>query len=58
MEKGCIYCPKCDKSVPKEEIEERSQQLMALAGFDSLKQGVCPVCGTRMIDMDKVEKRK
>lgn len=54
MMKGCIYCPRCDKSIPKEELEERSRQLLALTGDDSLSMGVCPVCGTGMIDTDKV----
>jgi ssDNA-binding Zn-finger/Zn-ribbon topoisomerase 1 len=58
MMKGCIYCPRCDKSIPKEEIEERSRQLLALSGSDSLRKGVCPVCGTRMIDTDKVHKKR
>lgn len=56
--KGSIYCPKCNKSVPKEELEERARQLMAMIGIDSLSRGVCPVCGTRMIDLDKVESKK
>lgn len=58
MLKGCIYCPRCEKSIPKDELEERSRQLMAMVGNDSLERGVCPVCGTRMLDIDKVEKRK
>jgi ssDNA-binding Zn-finger/Zn-ribbon topoisomerase 1 len=53
MMRGCVYCPKCDKSIPKEELEERSRQLKALIGNDSLARGKCPVCGTGMIDVDK-----
>jgi ssDNA-binding Zn-finger/Zn-ribbon topoisomerase 1 len=57
MMKGCVYCPRCDKSIPKDQLEERSAQLIALSGSDSLKRGICPVCGTRMIDTDKVHKK-
>jgi len=57
MMKGCVYCPRCDKSIPKDEFEERSAQLIALSGSDSLKRGICPVCGTRMIDTDKIQKK-
>ncbi len=55
--KGCVYCPKCDKSIPKDEVEERSKQLKAMTGRDTLSKGICPVCGTRMIDMDKTKRK-
>jgi len=58
MMKGCVYCPRCDKSIPKEELEERSRQLIALVGNDSLSRGKCPVCGTGMIDTDKISQKE
>jgi len=58
MEKeGCVYCPRCDKSIPKEEIKERAK-ILAGIGNDSLSKGRCPVCGTSMIDMDKVKSKE
>ena len=54
--KNCIYCPKCDRSIPKEEIEERSKILSEIFDIKSLEEKKCPVCGTRMIDMDDVAK--
>jgi len=54
--KGCVYCPKCNKSIPKDELEERARQLINMVGNDSLLKGRCPVCGTGMIDMDKVSR--
>jgi len=56
--KGCVYCPKCEKSVPKEELEERAKQLYAMFGDKSLATGRCPVCGTMMIDVDKAEEKR
>jgi len=56
--KGCLYCARCDKSIPKEEFESRSKQLLEKFGNESLLSGKCPVCGTTLIDMDKVEKKK
>ncbi|MDH4123748.1 MAG: hypothetical protein OEV21_06680 [Thermoplasmata archaeon] len=53
--KGCLYCPKCDKSVPKEELEQRAEQVRRMFGSESLKSGICPVCGTAMIDVDQVK---
>ena len=56
--KGCVYCPRCDRSIPKEEIEERAKMLASMTGNNSLVKGRCPVCGTGMIDMDKVNPDK
>lgn len=58
MMKGCIYCPRCEKAIPKDQIEERSRQLAAMTGNDSLSKGRCPVCGTSMIDVDRVKRKE
>ena len=58
MMKGCVYCPRCDKSIPKDQLEERARQLLAMTGDDSLSMGRCPVCGTGMIDMDRVSRKE
>lgn len=56
--KGCLYCVKCDKTIPKEELEERARRLLEMFGNESLSVGKCPVCGTVLIDMDEVEKKR
>ncbi|HDP97466.1 MAG TPA: hypothetical protein ENN25_07250 [Euryarchaeota archaeon] len=55
---NCIYCPKCDRSIPKDEMEERSKILREVFGNKSLEERKCPVCGTTMIDMDEVSKHR
>jgi len=55
--KDCVYCPKCEKSIPKDQLEERARQLLAMTGNDSLSKGKCPVCGMRMIDVDAAKKK-
>lgn len=55
---SCIYCPKCDRSIPKENIEERSKILRDVFDDRSLEERKCPVCGTPMIDMDEVPKSR
>jgi uncharacterized Zn finger protein (UPF0148 family) len=55
---NCIYCPKCDRSIPKEQMEERSKILNEVFGNKLLEEGKCPVCGTPMIDMDDVAKSR
>lgn len=56
--KGCLYCARCDKSIPKEDLEERARRLLEMFGSESLSSGKCPVCGTVLIDMDEVEKKR
>jgi uncharacterized protein with PIN domain len=56
--KGCLYCARCDKSIPKEELEERAKRLIEMFGNRSLESGRCPVCGTALIDMDEVERKR
>ena len=56
--KGCLYCARCDKTIPKEELEERAKRLFEMFGNESLLSGKCPVCGTVLIDMDEVEKKR
>ena len=56
--KGCLYCARCDKTIPKEELEERAKRLFEMFGNESLLSGKCPVCGTVLIDKDEVEKKR
>jgi ssDNA-binding Zn-finger/Zn-ribbon topoisomerase 1 len=50
------YCPKCDKTLPKDRVEEADRELRARFGIDKLSSMRCPVCGTEYIDLDKVRK--
>jgi hypothetical protein len=49
------YCPKCDRSVPKERLVEIDSELRERFGKSSLSGMRCPVCETEFIDLDKVE---
>lgn len=50
------YCPKCDRTIPKEKISEADRELRERFGVDKLSRLVCPVCDTEYIDLDKVRK--
>jgi hypothetical protein len=47
------YCPKCDRTIPKERVEEADRELRARFGITKLSSLRCPVCDTQYIDMDK-----
>ncbi len=47
------YCPKCDRTLPKEEIDERDEKLRKEFGISMLSSLRCPVCDTEFIDLDK-----
>lgn len=44
-----MYCPRCLKSVPDENVEEIAKRLSSTMGNNLLSEGKCPVCGTRLI---------
>lgn len=46
-----MYCPKCEKNIPKERIEELDKELRRRFNIDSLSRGLCPVCGTPLIEL-------
>ncbi|MFP4169666.1 MAG: hypothetical protein ACLFUV_01390 [Methanomassiliicoccales archaeon] len=48
-----MYCPKCEKTIRRERLEDLSEDLKRRFNIDALDQGVCPVCGTRLIDTGK-----
>ncbi|HSV42701.1 MAG TPA: hypothetical protein VLH13_04745 [Methanomassiliicoccales archaeon] len=48
-----MYCPKCDKTIPDEKLEEIHRQLVEQFKKDSLAQGKCPVCSTTLIGPKK-----
>ena len=47
------YCPKCDRTLPKEKLEERDSELRKRYGISKLSNLRCPVCDTEFIDLDK-----
>jgi len=50
------YCPKCDRTLPKEKVEEVDKQLRSMFGNASLSSLRCPVCGSDYVDLDKVKR--
>ena len=48
-----MYCPKCNKTIKDERLEEVNKQLVEQFNKDSLSKGNCPVCGTRLMKSDK-----
>lgn len=47
------YCPKCDRAIPKEKVDERDAELRAKYGVSKLSNLRCPVCDCEFIDLDK-----
>jgi ssDNA-binding Zn-finger/Zn-ribbon topoisomerase 1 len=50
------YCPKCDRTIPKEKLEERDTELRQKFGVAKLSVLRCPVCDCEFIDLDKCSK--
>ena len=48
-----MYCPKCNKTIKDERLEEVNKQLVEQFNRDSLSKGKCPVCGTGLLKSDK-----
>lgn len=48
-----MYCPKCLKSIPDERVKEISDELRHTVGNRLLEQGMCPVCGTELVNTAK-----
>ncbi|MDD1764943.1 MAG: hypothetical protein LUO84_00625 [Methanomassiliicoccales archaeon] len=48
-----MYCPKCEKTVKRERLEEIRKELKDRFESTSLDEGICPVCGTSLIDVSK-----
>lgn len=46
-----MYCPKCEKRVKKERLEELEKELKERFDDNSLGRGLCPVCGTTLIHL-------
>ena len=49
------YCPKCDRTIPKERLEEIDADLKERFGKGCLESMKCPVCETEFIDMASIQ---
>jgi len=56
IRRNVYYCPKCDKTLPKEKVEKIDMELRERFGIDKLSRLRCPVCDAEYIDLDKVAK--
>lgn len=52
---GVYYCPKCDRSVSKEQLVEIDAELRERFGRSCLSSLKCPVCETGFIDLERIE---
>ena len=52
--RGCkaMYCPRCDRSLKKDNLERLNEELKKKFNKDALEHGNCPVCGTPLIDVE------
>ncbi|MGE4275263.1 MAG: hypothetical protein AB7E27_04260 [Candidatus Methanomethylophilaceae archaeon] len=44
-----MYCPRCERHIPPEKLEEKKEILQREFGKDDLERGLCPVCGTELV---------
>lgn len=47
-----MYCPRCDRSLKKDNLERLNEELKKKFNKDALEHGNCPVCGTPLIDVE------
>jgi hypothetical protein len=50
------YCPKCDRTITKERVEQADRELRAQFGITKLSSLRCPVCDADYIDLDKCKR--
>ncbi|MDD1746172.1 MAG: hypothetical protein LUQ16_00240 [Methanomassiliicoccales archaeon] len=53
-----MYCAKCDKSIKKEKLESIRKELVDRYHRDPLGEGLCPVCGTPLVDVEEARRKK
>lgn len=49
-----MYCPRCDRTIKKDDLGRLNQELKKRYDVDSLEKGNCPVCGTALIDLSEM----
>ncbi len=50
------YCPRCDRALPKDRVEQADRELREKFGVVKLGELRCPVCDSEYIDLEKVAK--
>jgi uncharacterized protein with PIN domain len=55
MQKSVYYCPKCDRTISRERLEQVDADLVERFGKSCLSTMRCPVCDTEFIDLVTVE---
>ncbi|MDH3365624.1 MAG: cytochrome c-type biogenesis protein CcmH [Thermoplasmata archaeon] len=48
------YCPKCDRTIPKERLESIDEELRVKFDMELAGSMRCPVCETEFIDLEHV----
>jgi len=56
IRRNVYYCPKCDKTLPKDRVEKIDMELRERFGIERLSRLRCPICDAEYIDLDKVAK--
>jgi len=51
-----MYCPRCERTIRKERLEELDHELKRRFDKDSIERGKCPVCDTPLIQVKKEER--
>ena len=51
-----MYCPRCERTIKKERLEELDQELKRRFDKDSIAQGKCPVCDTPLVQSKREER--
>jgi len=54
MQKSVYYCPKCDRTISRERLEQIDADLVEKFGKSCLSTMKCPVCDTDFIDLGTV----
>ena len=55
IHKSVYYCPKCNRKIAKERLEEADRELRERFGVTKLSSLRCPVCDCEYIDLDRVK---
>jgi hypothetical protein len=55
MQKSVYYCPKCDRTVSRERLEQIEADMVERFGKSCLATMKCPVCDTDFIDLGDVQ---
>jgi ssDNA-binding Zn-finger/Zn-ribbon topoisomerase 1 len=48
-----MYCPRCDRTIKEERLEELDNELKKKFNKDSIERGKCPVCDAPLLRLKK-----